>query len=661
MNKYPHLFSPLKLGDLTLRNRIVGAPVAAIYLTPEGYFTRDTIAYFESKAAGGAAVVTIGEAFVHTKTSISRGDIVDLDDPGIYFSLTRVARAIKRHGAIPSIELEHAGKHGGFKKGEAAYLGSITAPYTNVADTRVRYGPSHEITKDGQEIFEMSEDMILEIVDSFGQAAANVKKAGFEMLLIHGGHGWMLHQFLSPLDNRRKDKYGGSLENRARVPLMVIDAVRRAVGPGFPIEYRMSGDEFRDGGYTLKDGIEFARLIDGKVDLIHVSAAYHDVPPGKLFVRTHPTNFLEHGCNVYLAEGVKKSVRTPVACIGGISDVEQMEEIIAAGKADVVALARALVADPDLPKKAAAGRVQEIRPCLRCLCCLDSLVAGNMVCTVNPLVGSEFENKFMARPPAGRKRVLIAGGGPAGMQAAITASERGHQVILCEKSSALGGVLKTIEDVPFLEDLVRLRKYLEYMVNASGAVVMLNTEVTPELVAAHHPDVLIAAVGAVPLVPEIPGIRGKNVIIANDIHQPGAKVGQKVVVMGGGMVGCDEAIHLAMQGKDVTVVEMFGDYARDTSVKPAVELEFRKYNIKVMTNTRGKAVTEEGLLCTGPKGEEVLYKADTIVCAVGQKALTNVVDRLRGTAPEFYPIGDCLRVQKINEAVKAGYYIALDL
>ena len=249
------------------------------------------------------------------------------------------------------------------------------------------------------------------------------------------------------------------------------------------------------------------------------------------------------------------------------------------------------------------------------------------------------------------------------MQAAITASERGHQVILCEKSSSLGGALKSIEDVPFKDDLVRFRKHLEYMVNASGAVVMLNTEVTPEFVASQHPDALIAAVGAVPIVPKIPGIRGKNVVIANDIHKPGVKIGKKVVIMGGGLVGCDEAIYLAMQGKDVTVVEMLDDYARDANefLKIALEIEFRKYNIKVMTNTKGKAVKEEGLLCTGPEGKEVLYKADTVVCAVGQKALTSVVDQLRGTAPEFYSIGDCVKPQKITEAVTAGYDAAMDL
>jgi 2,4-dienoyl-CoA reductase-like NADH-dependent reductase (Old Yellow Enzyme family)/thioredoxin reductase len=653
MNKYPNVFNPIKLGDLTLRNRIIQSPIGAPSLTPEGLLTPDSIAFFEARAAGGAAVVTIGESVVHTKTSLTRSrrlNVILLDAPEVYPSLGRAARAIKRHGAVPSIELYHSGKHGGLGRDEST--------------PRVRYGPSHEIAYDGQEVLEMSEDLILEIVDAFGRSAAKLKGAGFEMLIIHGGHGWLLHQFLSPLDNKRKDKYGGSLENRARVPLMVIESVRKAVGPGFPIEYRLSGDEFREGGYKLRDGVEFARLIDGKVDLIHVSAAYHDIPPGELFVRTHPMYFQEHGCNVYLAAAVKKEVKTPVACVGGITEIEQMENIIASGRADVVAIARALIADPDLPKKAAAGRAEEITPCVRCLVCMSSdWVAGTMVCTVNPKTGREFENKFMAPPPEKLKRVLIAGGGPGGMQAAITASKRGHRVILCEKSSALGGAIKSIDDVPFLDDLVRFRKHLEYMLSLSGAVVMLNTEVTPEFVASQHPDVLIAAVGAAPVVPDIPGISGNNVIAADDIRQPGIKIRKKVVILGGGLVGCDEAIYLAMQGKDVTVIEMLEGYARDANeaLKIALGIEFRKYNVRVMTNTRGKAVRDEGLLCTGPDGNDVLYKADTIIYATGQKALTTVVDRLRVTVPEFYIIGDCSKPRKITEAVQSGYDAAMDL
>ena len=649
MKKYPNLFSPLKLGNITFRNRIVMAPTSAFTLTPEGYLTREEIAYFEMKAAGGAAAVTIGEGIVHTKTGQARPVLIPLDDPASLPSLARAARAIRRHGAIASMEVQHAGKHGGMSRFVRTR-----------AEGRVRYGPSHEITEDGDEILEMPEELILEIVEAYGKAAAFVKRAGFDMLLLHAAHGWLLSQFLSPLENRRKDRFGGSFENRARLPLMVIDTVRKAIGPDFPIEFRMNGSDFREGGWGLEEGIRFAKLIENKVDLLHVSGGHHEVRD--LFVRTHPTMFLEHGCNVFLAAAIKKEVKVPVVCVGAINDVEQMEEIVASGKADVVALARALIADPYLPKKAAAGRTEEITPCIRCCVCMGSLSAGSMVCSVNPRAGNEFEENFVIPPPAKRKRVLIAGGGPGGMQAAITASERGHQVTLCEKSSSLGGAIKFSEYVPFKSDLHKFRKHLEYMVKASGTVIMLNTEVTPEFVASQHPDVLIVAVGATPIVPNIPGIRSKKVVIANDIHNEGVKIGDRVVVLGGGAVGCEEGLYLAMNGKDVTVVEMLGDVAQDVNRVHRIGLmiELRKY-VKVVTNTKGKAVTEEGLLCEGPDGKEVLYKADTVICAVGQKALTSIVDQLRGTAPEFYYIGDCVKPQKVTEAVRTGYDTVMDL
>jgi 2,4-dienoyl-CoA reductase-like NADH-dependent reductase (Old Yellow Enzyme family)/thioredoxin reductase len=649
VKKYPNLFKPLKLGNITLRNRIEMAPTSSYNLTPEGYLTQNEIAFFEQKAAGGAAIVTVGEGIVHSKTGQARL-LIPLDDPGSLPSLARTARAIKRHGAIPSIELNDAGKHGGlYRSRETGVI------------SRVRYGPVHEIAENGEEILEMPEELILEIVEAYGKAAAFVKSAGFEMVLVHSAHGWLLSQFLSPLENTRKDRFGGSLENRARFPLMVIDIVRKAVGPDFPIELRMNGSDFREGGWTLEEGIQFAKMVDGKVDLIHVSGGHHEVR--ELFVRTHPSLFLEQGLNVYMAAAIKKEVKTPVAVVGAITQPEFMEETIASGKADVVAMARALIADPYLPKKAAAGRTEEITPCIRCSICMGGLgVAGFGRCSVNPRAGDEYENKFAVPPPEKSKKVLIAGGGPGGMQAAITASARGHKVTLCEKSSSLGGVIKYAEHVPLKVDLHKFKKHLEYMVRASGAVVMLNTEVTPELVASQSPDVLIVAVGATPIIPDIPGINSKKVVVANDLYNPGVKIGNKVVILGGGLVGCEEAVSLAREGKDVTVVEMLDEVARDSMGvhKTGLLIELDK-NVKVVTNTKGKAVTEEGLVCEGPDSKEVLYKADTIICAVGQRALTSVVEQLRDTAPEFYYIGDCVKPQKVTEAVYSGYNTAMDL
>ena len=650
MKKYPNLFSPIKLGNLTLKNRIFAAPTSQFNLSPQSYLTRENIAYYELKAAGGVAVVTIGDGIVHTKTGKAHRLQIPLDDEMVLTSLGDAAKAIKRHGAIPSIELSHGGKYGGLPSLEGKDV-----------EDRISYGPSHEITDDGLEVFEMPEELILEIVEAYGKAAALVKRAGYEMLLVHGAHGWLLSQFLSPRVNKRKDKYGGSFENRARLILMVLDCIREAVGPGFPIELRMNGDEFIEGGCTLEDGIKLAKLVENKVDLINVSAGNHEVL--ELFVRTHPTFFLEHGCNVYLAAAIKKAVKVPVSCVGGITDPEQMEEIIASGKADIVELARALLADPYLPKKASAGKTEEIIPCLRCHTCMSELqVRNTLICTVNPRVGNEFENKFLLPPPEKSKKVLIAGGGPGGMQAAITAAARGHQVILCEKTSSLGGALKFAEHIPFKDDLHKFRKHLEYMIRASKAVVLLNTEVTPEFVGSQSPDVLIVAVGATPIIPKIPGIDIDKVVLATDIHNADVTIGDKVVILGGGLVGCEEAVYLAKSGKDVTVIEMLDEVAQDAPFfyRIALMVELSKY-VKVVTATEGKAITEEGILCVDSDSKEKLYEADTIICAVGQRSLTSIVDQLRDTAPEFYYIGDCVKPQKVTEAISAGYNTAMSL
>jgi len=496
VRKHPHLFSPLKVGPLTFKNRIEAAPTSLAELSPDSYLTRENIAYYRLKAKGGAAVVTIGESIVHTPTGRSHPKQIPLDDKGVIPSLVETADAIHQYGAIASIELSHGGM-----ECDPVFLNGRNPIGPSPGKVGIEFRTAGASTV---EVEEMSEAVMEEIAEAYGAAAATVKLAGFDMCMIHAAHGWLLAQFLSPLLNRRTDKYGGSVENRARFPLMVINRVRERVGSDFPIELRIGGSELVEGGYTIDDAVGFAKLAESKVDLLHVSAGAH------YFVETmtimHPSMFVPHGANVYLAEAVKKAVGIPVVTVGGLSDPAQMEEIIASGQADMVAVARGLIADPYLPKKAQHGRDDDIVPCLRCSECIGGMFAtSTMKCAVNPIIGREFEVGFVA-PSTAPKKVLVVGGGPAGMLAAITAAERGHDVMLCEKGDSLGGALQYAEGVAFKQDLERFRKYLIRRVVSLPIGVILNMEVTPESVEVGSPDVLVAAVGAEPRVAP-PGAR----------------------------------------------------------------------------------------------------------------------------------------------------------
>ena len=359
--KFPHLCSPLKIGNVTLRNRMISSPMAFPDITEEGHVTRDAIAFYELRAKGGAAAVTLSECIVHIATGKSHARHINLQDENVLAGLTHTARAIKRHGALANVELSHGGKYS-----------NVDIRKDKRGDAPVRYGASAEVMPDGARVEAMPIDLIHEIVEAFGQGAALVKRAGFDMLLVHGGHGWLIQQFFSPATNHRTDEYGcDSLENRSRFALEVLDSIRAAVGPGFPIEFRMSGEEHIHGGYDVNEAIRFARLIEDKVDLLHVSTGAHE----NSFTITHPSMFVERGCNVHLAAEIKKHVKVPVACIGALNDPHEMEEIIASGKADVVEMARALLADPFLPKKVMLGRDDEIRRCIRCYTCLAERVA----------------------------------------------------------------------------------------------------------------------------------------------------------------------------------------------------------------------------------------------------------------------------------------------
>ena len=438
----------------------------------------------------------------------------------------------------------------------------------------------------------------------------------------------------------------------------MLKAVREAVGPFFPIEFRMSGSEFVEGGYGLDEGVRIAQMIEPYVDLIHVSSGTYQ----KTFGITHPSMFTEHGRNVFLAAEIKKHVSKPVATIGGLNDPAQMEAIIAEGKADVVYMARALLADPFLPNKVMANKDEDIVRCLRCFTCMaERASTSTRRCTVNPLIGREDEG-WEIQPAPVKKKVLVAGGGPGGLYAAYTAARRGHQVILCEKENLCGGILKSEQALPFKYEMYQLAGTYEKFARDAGVEIRTSTEVTKEYVEQEAPDALIIACGSAPLVPPLPGLDGDNVVIVNNYYLEKEKVGDEVVVFGGGLAGCECAVHLGMEGKKVRIVEMRDRLAPDANVRhrPLLMAEISKY-AEVYTNHKGLRVTAEGIWCENENGEEVLVPGKTVICALGQRSRSDVVDQLRGTAPFVRVIGDAERVSTITNAVYWGYHAALDI
>ena len=645
--KFPHLCQPITLGRVTFRNRMFSAPMGGTDITADCSVGPRTPGFYELRAKGGAAAVTASELVVHPQTDASHMFHINLTTPGNLAGWTFLADAVARHGAVPSVELSHSGQYAGTYLVDKDKKKSLT-----------QFGPSDWVRPDGIPVKALTKEQIADIVKSYGEAATLAKRVGFQMVMVHGGHGWLVNQFLSPAFNHRTDEYGGSFENRLRFAREVLTEVRKAVGPGFPIEFRMSGAELFDGGYTLEDGVKIAQGVEDLVDLIHVSAGSYQFG----FFTTHLPMFAPHGNNVYLAAEIKKHVHKPVATIGALNDPAQMEEIIASGKADVVEMARALLADPFLPNKVMAGQEDEIVRCLRCFTCMaERPTTGTRRCTVNPLIGRECEGTDVL-PAARKKKVVVAGGGVGGMKAAITAAQRGHQVILLEKTDELGGILKSEQALPFKYEMYQLGLTFARQMEKDGVEVRLNTPATPELLEQLAPDALILAVGSSPIVPPLPGIDGDNVVVVNNYYLEKEKVADTVVVLGGGLAGCECAVHLGMEGKQVHLVEMRDSLAVDCNIRhrPILMQQVDKYTT-VHTGLQGLRVTEDGLVCKDGEGKEVLIPGKTVICAVGQRSNRDTVNELRGCAPFVREIGDCARVSNITNAVYQGYHAALDI
>lgn len=633
-NQFSHVLSPVRVAGHLLKNRIVSGP-STIHTASNGedHPTEAGKRFFVDRARAGAGLVTCAGVSIGGFNNDGVHASWDITIPNRQNALCDLADEIHLYGAKCTMEL----------------IGVLPDGWTVSDGCSIMGGPIGR----GEAPIEVLE----QFKEGYVQAARAIKACGFDGILFHFGHSIPIAQFLSPYTNKRTDKYGGSFENRVRYPMEVLAACREAVGRDMIFDVRFSGSEFQKGGIDEAEGIKIAEALQEYADILQVSAGMHN-PDWMTW--THPCGFLPPMPNVYLAEGVKKSGKihkSLVSTIGGIGSLKDADDIIADGKADLVVVAREFIADPNWIKKGLAGCQDDVVPCVKCMRCHDSdNYAQHMQCTVNPHVGME---EAIARMPEseGGKKVAVIGGGPAGMMAALTAADRGHMVTLFEKTGALGGALKFAAYVSFKWPLREYKDYLIAQIAKSAVDVRLNTEAAPADMDGY--DVVIAAVGADPVVPSIPGV--EHAIPACDSYGREDTLGNEVVVIGGGQVGCETALHLAKLGKKVTIIEMQSALAPDASKTHRDEMlvEFEKeLNFIPVLNAKVCSVGEKAVTYE-QDGRTVTVPCDSVVLAAGMRAKIALADSFMGLTPEFDEIGDCVRARTVEWATKEGFYAAM--
>jgi 2,4-dienoyl-CoA reductase-like NADH-dependent reductase (Old Yellow Enzyme family)/thioredoxin reductase len=646
MNKYyPSLFQPLKIGSLQLKNRLVVPPMGSGFAAEDGSVTDRLINYHEARAKGGFALITLEVTAVDGVEGKGSGHQLSIFDDRFIPGFKRLVERVHSAGAKVGVQLYHPGR--------------VTLPA--FIGGRQPVGPSpipDPIWR--QDTRGLTVQDIERLVESFAQGARRAKEAGFDIIELHGAHGYLISQFMSGYANKRTDEYGGGFEGFIRFPVEIIRRIRQLIGPDFPVFFRISGEELVPMGRTTTESVEVAkRLIQEGVNVIDVSIGVMESSA----VTSAPPD-MEQGFNAGMAAAFKKALSVPIIAVGRINEPEVAEEIVSSGKADLVAIGRQSLTDPEWPNKIAAGRKDDIVKCISCNeGCIEGLaiwLRPSITCVQNLALGMEAE--YASPRAAKKKKVLVAGGGPAGLEAARTAALWGHQVILYEKDKTLGGQVN-IAAIPPKKDI-----YNEVTLSRAKAIKELKVEthlgekVTPDIVKKITPDVLIIATGSKPLVPPIAGIDRKNVITAAEALK-GAKVGDKVVVVGGGLVGCETADYLAAQGKDVTIVEMLRHTARD--IGPAARFFLRRRmkekGIKIMTSTTVEEIADDGVKVKTGEGSQVLGSVDTVVLSTGAESVNELEPAVKGIVSEVYVIGDACKPGKILAAVEQAADLARKL
>jgi len=637
-SQFEYLLSSGEIGRMKLRNRLIMPPMVKNYASPEGFMTQKLIDHYEARAKGGIGLAIVEATFVQPDGKgwpLGLGIHSDQCLPG----LSDLTEAVKRWGARIAIQLHHAGRQTTSGITGLPVVGASTLPCPRCGGT-VRELETEEVTA---------------LVTAFAQGARRAMAAGFDAVEIHSAHGYLLSQFLSPNINPRTDIYGGDINGRMTFLLEVVHSIRETVGADYPIIVRMNAEDRVEGGLQLEESRQVARALEAAgVDAIHVSAGTYATAFNPRVDGASSTMYSPRGHIVECAAQIKKDVGIPVIAVNSITP-EMAEDLLREKKADFISMGRPVLTDPELPNKLIRGQREDIRPCIRCIeMCLGRIGFG-IRCSVNPEVGFEGRPVIPALKP---KKVLVVGGGPAGMEAARVAALRGHDVTLFEKHEEIGGHLIEATVPVFKEDLLGYKDWLVGQIKKEGVKVELGKSATADTIAGFKPDAVVIATGSVVSIPELPGADTSKLTTAIDVLLGKEDPGQNTLIVGGGAVGCETALYLVQKGHNVTLVEMLPEVCSDVAmVKGRLTVELADSGVKVLPNTKVVGITEEGVTATSQGGDTITLPADKVVLSMGLVAENALYEELKTEIPEIYLIGDATEPGRVGKAIHEGYQV----
>jgi len=629
-----YLFTPYKIKNIELKNRIVIPPLASFLIDPEGAITDAAVEHYMRRAAGGPAMVIL-EACAVSPEGVVSANQARIDDDRLLEGLARIAAAIASEGAIPAIQIHHAGRQTSPK-----VIGRRPVAPSPLACPAIR-GAVDPLSVEG----------IHEIVQKFVDAAVRAREAGFELLEIHGAHGYLINQFLSNYSNIREDRYGGNTARRTRFAVEIIRRIRERLGPDYPISFKISAQEFVPGGLTVPESIEILKiLVDAGIDVVQVSAGNDSTPEWIC-----QPMFMQKACLADSARQIKQALDIPVMAVGRINDPWTAENVIAEGKADLVCIGRGLMADPQMPNKAFEGRFDEIVTCIACNTCMESIFKkGRLECLVNPTLGREKEMEIV--PSDNPRKVMVVGGGPGGLYAAWVAAKRGHDVHLFEKEPVLGGQLVPGSKTAYKREMQSLIRFQKKQVELYGVKCHLGRKVTADVVEKEHPDVVVLATGSQPVLPPLEGIDRDLVSTFDVILNGQISDRKKTVVIGGGATGCEVAYHLTETGSSVTIVELLPKIGGNLEAitKRLLIRKLKERKVQFLTEHKVLKIEKDGIVIEGPDDTQRKLEAQRVVVAVGIRPDDTIHDKIKSLGYETHVIGDCFKPRNAKEAILEG-------